>query len=522
MMTAVAKVGCIYAPRVSSNRGRLSPSLARAVPSSALHSSHSSPRVACLKPSRSKFSSSPSFPAPPQHFSRSSIRKNHRAADVVTTAGMDVLVVGSGGREHALVWKLVQSPDCERLFCAPGNPGISKEPKVTCLGGAQLDVDNNDAVVAFCREKSIGLVVIGPEAPLVAGLADSLKAAGVPVFGPSQAAAQLEGSKEFMKDICSKYGINTAKYEAFSDVEAAKAYIRAEGAPIVVKADGLAAGKGVIVCFTEQEAEEAVEGMLVGGSFGEAGGRVVIEEFMEGEEASFFAVTDGVNTVPLVSAQDHKAVGEGDTGLNTGGMGAYSPAPIVGPEMQAQIMKDIVLPTVAGMREEGVPFSGVLFAGLMIQDGLPRLLEYNARFGDPECQTMMMRLESDVLPLLLAAAEGRLDQLPELLWSPDTAMLVVYAANGYPGAYQKGSAIGGLEAAAQDGAVVFHAGTTLGEDGEVVAAGGRVLGVGARAQDVRQAAVQAYSALDAIHWPQGFCRRDIGWRAIKRLDDDKF
>jgi len=424
---------------------------------------------------------------------------------------MKVLVVGSGGREHALCWAIAASPLVERLYCAPGNAGIANEAE--CVPIAAEDID---ALVRFATGNAIDFVVVGPEAPLVAGLADRLRDAGIKTFGPSAKAAMLEGSKGFMKDFCARHGIPTAAYGRFADAAAAKDFIVAHGAPIVVKADGLAAGKGVIIAETVAQAQRAVDDMLEGGAFGAAGAEVVIEEFLDGEEASFFALSDGETALPLASAQDHKRVGDGDTGPNTGGMGAYSPAPVVTDAMAATVMETIIRPTIAGMRAEGAPYAGVLYAGLMIADGRPKLLEYNVRFGDPECQVLMMRLKSDLLPALVAAADGVLSSF-DLRWYDEAALTVVMAANGYPGAYDKGSEIGGLDAAgAMENVMVFHAGTARAEDGRVLATGGRVLGVTALGATVADAQMRAYAAVDAIDWPGGFCRRDIGWRAIGR------
>ncbi|CCQ74886.1 phosphoribosylamine--glycine ligase [Magnetospira sp. QH-2] len=423
---------------------------------------------------------------------------------------MKVLVVGSGGREHALCWAIAQSPKCEQLFCAPGNAGIAAVAE--CVDVASDDVAG---VVSFAKKNKIDFVVIGPEAPLVAGLADKLEKAGITAFGPSAAAARIEGSKAFMKDLCAKYDIPTAKFESFDECDGAKEYIRAQGAPIVIKADGLAAGKGVILCRNLNEAFAGIDHILSERSFGEAGDSVVVEEFLTGEEVSFFALVDGKTALPLVSAQDHKAAYDGDEGPNTGGMGAYTPAPVMTPEIQEQVMRTIIQPTVDGMVAEGMPYKGVLFAGLMIEGGVPKLLEYNVRFGDPECQPMMMRLQSNALEMLLACAEERLSDL-DLQWRDETAMVVVMAAKGYPGAYDKGSEIRGLdEAGADDAVTVFHAGTQADGD-KVVAVGGRVLGVTAIGKDVAEAQKTAYAAVDKIDWPEGFCRRDIGWRALKR------
>lgn len=427
---------------------------------------------------------------------------------------MRILVVGSGGREHALCWKIAASPLCDALFCAPGNAGIADS--ATCVAIAADDID---ALVAFARKEKIDLVVVGPEAPLVMGLVDTLTAAGIKAFGPTAAAARLEGSKGFTKDLLAKYGIPTAAYGRFTDAGAAKAFIAQKGAPIVVKADGLAAGKGVIICKTTAEADAAVDTIMTERAFGAAGNEVVIEEFLEGEEASFFALIDGQHALPLAAAQDHKAVGDGDTGPNTGGMGAYSPAPVIDAAMHDRVMREIVEPTVKGMAQEGCPFTGVLFVGLMITQDGPKVIEFNARFGDPECQVLMMRLKSDLLPALLATADGQLANF-DLRWHDDAALVVVMAAEGYPGTPRKGTVIGGLEAAATvEGAKVFHAGTkqeTRGNGTVIVANGGRVLGVTAVGRTVREAQTRAYRAVDQLSWPEGFCRRDIGWRAIAR------
>ncbi len=424
---------------------------------------------------------------------------------------MKILVVGSGGREHALCWAIAASPLITGLFCAPGNAGISQE--ATCVPIAAEDVDG---LVRFAVEEGIGFVVIGPEVPLVAGLADRLAENGIKSFGPSAKAAVMEGSKGFMKDFCARHAIPTAAYGRFSDIAGAKGFVAQHGAPIVVKADGLAAGKGVIIAETIEQANAAIDDMLEGNAFGAAGAEVVIEEFLEGEEASFFALCDGKTALPLASAQDHKRVGDGDTGPNTGGMGAYSPAPIVTEAMIDTIMKTIITPTMEGMAAEGTPYAGVLYAGLMIKDGVPKLLEYNVRFGDPECQVLMMRLRSDLLPALMAAADGVLSDF-DLRWYDEVALTVVMAANGYPGAYDKGSEIRGLEAvAALPDVTVFHAGTARGPNGEILATGGRVLAVTALGKTVADAQARAYRAVDAIDWPGGFCRRDIGWRAVER------
>ena len=428
---------------------------------------------------------------------------------------MKVLVVGSGGREHALCWAISASPLCDALYCAPGNAGIADV--ASCVPVSAEDVDG---IVAWVKANGIGFVVVGPEAPLVLGLADRLKAEGVKVFGPSAKAAALEGSKGFMKDLLAKYNVPTAAYGRFREVDAAHAFIRQHGAPIVVKADGLAAGKGVTVARTVEEAIAAVDEALVGGRFGDAGAEVVIEEFLDGEEVSFFALVDGETALPLASAQDHKAVGDGDTGPNTGGMGAYSPAPALTPELQERVMREIVEPTVRGMVAEGCPFTGVLFAGLMIQDTpagkVPKTLEFNVRFGDPECQTLMMRMKSDVLAALVAAADGMLKNF-DVRWHDAVSLCVVMAARGYPGDYVKNTEIRALDAAgAVEGVTVFHAGTKRAEDGRILSTGGRVLGVTATGTTVAEAQARAYEAVKRLDWPDGFCRSDIGWRAVGR------
>jgi phosphoribosylamine---glycine ligase len=420
---------------------------------------------------------------------------------------MNILLLGSGGREHALAWKLAQSPLTDQLFAAPGNPGIAEVAKCVALG-----VKDHDAVIRFCAENAVGLVVIGPEAPLVDGLSDSLRLAGLAVFGPSQAAAQLEGSKGFTKDLCVRAGIPTAGYVRTASLEQARTALAGFAAPYVLKADGLAAGKGVVIAETLAEAETALADMF-GGQFGDAGAEVVIEEFMHGEEASFFALTDGTAIIPFGSAQDHKRVGDGDIGPNTGGMGAYSPAPVLTPGLQAQVMAEIIEPTVRTMRADGNPYQGVLYAGLMLTADGPRLIEYNARFGDPECQVLMMRLESDLVEIMLACALGNLAGV-EAKFSDQCALTVVMAAKGYPGTPEKGGAID-LGKAESVGTKVFHAGTDL-KDGALVASGGRVLNVTASGENVTEAQRLAYKAVDKIDFASGFCRRDIGHREIAR------
>lgn len=420
---------------------------------------------------------------------------------------MKVLLIGSGGREHALAWKLAQSPLLTTLYAAPGNPGIGE-----CATLVALDTDDHAAVVSFCRDNGVTFVVVGPEAPLVAGIADALRAADIAVFGPSAAAAQLEGSKGFTKDLCAEFNIPTGAYQRFADAAAAKAYVREQGAPIVIKADGLAAGKGVTVAMTLDEALAAVDDCF-DGAFGAAGAEVVIEAFLNGEEASFFCLCDGVNALALASAQDHKRVGDGDTGPNTGGMGAYSPAPVMTEAMTQRAMDDIILPTISGMAQRGHPFVGVLFAGLMITARGPELIEYNTRFGDPETQVLMMRLNGDLLPLLYAAATGTLDSV-QADWSDDVALTVVMASKGYPATFDRNTAITHVPDTGTD-AKIFHAGTAL-KDGALVATGGRVLNVTARGATVSEAKDKAYALLDQVKWENGFARRDIGWRAINR------
>ncbi|GGB03726.1 phosphoribosylamine--glycine ligase [Allosediminivita pacifica] len=420
---------------------------------------------------------------------------------------MNILILGAGGREHALAWAALQNPKCDKLIVAPGNAGIAQIAEC-----ANLDIEDGGAVAEFAGDNAIDLIIVGPEAPLAAGVADRLRDAGFSVFGPSAAAARLESSKAFTKEICAAVDAPTAGYGHFTDVESAKAHIRAMGAPIVVKADGLAAGKGVVVAETHAQAEAAVDEMFAG-AFGGAGAEVVIEEFMSGEEASFFVLVDGETVLPIGTAQDHKRIGEGDTGPNTGGMGAYSPAPIMDEAVTAKALDQIVRPTMAEMVRRGTPYSGVLYVGLMIEDGQPRLVEYNVRFGDPECQVLMMRLGAQALDLIHACAEGRLAEA-QVHWSEDAAMTVVLAAKGYPGAYEKGEVIGGLEALSEDSShQMFHAGTAT-RDGKVVSAGGRVLNATARGATLSEARARAYALAEAVDWPGGVFRRDIGWRAL--------
>ncbi len=423
---------------------------------------------------------------------------------------MKVLLIGSGGREHALAWKIAQSPKLTKLYAAPGNPGIAEEAAIIAL-----DTEDHAAVADFCRKEAIDFVVVGPEGPLVAGLADVLRAAGIAVFGPSAAAAQLEGSKGFTKDLCARYGIPTGAYGRFTDAETAKAYVREQGAPIVIKADGLAAGKGVTVAMTLDEALAAVDDCFAG-AFGAAGAEVVVEAYLDGEEASFFCLCDGKTALALASAQDHKRVGDGDTGPNTGGMGAYSPAPVMTAEMIERTMKEIIEPTMRGMAESGHPFSGVFFAGLMITAKGPELIEYNVRFGDPECQVLMMRMKSDLLPLLYAAATGTLAGM-SAEWREETALTVVMASKGYPGSYAKNTPIDALPAPS-DTTKVFHAGTAM-KDGALVATGGRVLNITATGENAGMAKDRAYAALAAVSWENGFYRHDIGWRAVARENE---
>ncbi|MFO1152469.1 MAG: phosphoribosylamine--glycine ligase [Rhodospirillales bacterium] len=425
---------------------------------------------------------------------------------------MRVLVVGSGGREHALCWAIGRSALCDELWCAPGNAGIASVARI-----AEVAADDVDGLVRLAQRQRIDFVVIGPEVALVNGLADRLAEHGIKAFGPSAAAAELEGSKVFMKDICARYGIPTAAYARFDEPDEAKEFIHRHGAPVVVKADGLAAGKGVFVCRNENEAHAAIDHIMIEAAFGDAGLQVVIEDFLEGEEASFFALVNGTRAVFFATAQDHKPAFDGDQGPNTGGMGAYSPAPIMTSERIDQVMRTIIEPTIVALAAEHRPYVGMLYAGLMITDKGPVLLEYNVRFGDPECQPVLMRLRSDLLATLLACVDGRFGELQRLGWEPDPALLVVLATHGYPGHYGKGSTIRGLDAATAEGAVVFHAGTR--SDGDAILAdGGRVLGIAARGATFQDAQALAYRAVDRINWPEGFCRRDIGWRAIAAAD----
>jgi phosphoribosylamine--glycine ligase len=425
---------------------------------------------------------------------------------------MNVLVVGGGGREHALAWRAAQSPRVEKVFVAPGNAGTAREPGVENVAIAANDLDG---LLGFAREKGVALTIAGPEDPLVGGIVDRFQAAGLACFGPSAAAAQLEGSKTFAKDFMARHGIPTAAYGQFTEIEPAIDFIRGMGAPIVVKADGLAAGKGVIIARTTGEAEAAVRDMLAGNAFGAAGSRVVIEEFLEGEEASFIVMADGRNVLPLATSQDHKPVGDGDTGPNTGGMGAYTPAPVVTEELHRRAMEEVIVPTIAGMAAEGYPFTGFLYAGLMISPaGEPKVLEFNVRFGDPETQPILMRLESDLPDLCLAAIDGRLDE-HAANWDPRACLGVVMAAEGYPGSYRKGDRIDGLDSAFPEHVKVFHAGTALDDDG-VVTAGGRVLCVCALGRNVTEAQAEAYSACRRIHWNGAFTRSDIGQKAVDR------
>jgi phosphoribosylamine--glycine ligase len=422
---------------------------------------------------------------------------------------MRILVVGSGGREHALCWKIAASPLTDTLYCAPGNAGIASVAECVAIGAEDIE-----QLTAFAVEQEIDLVVVGPEAPLVNGLVDRFEAAGIRAFGPRQNAAEIEGSKGFMKDLAARHNIPTARYKRFLDPDNARIFARTLKLPVVVKADGLAAGKGVIICASHGEAEAAIDSMMVGHRFGRAGDSVVVEEFLDGEELSFFALSDGTHVLPMVSAQDHKRAGDGDTGPNTGGMGAYSPAPVATPEIEARIMAEIVRPAIAGLKSEGREFKGVLFAGIMVTKDGPKLIEFNARFGDPECEVLCIRMMSDIVPALVACADGTLEDF-DLRWYPESAVTVVMAARGYPGPTKPGSIIRNLPEE-RDDAIVFHCGTRKNAAGEIAAHGGRVLAVTALGKDVRAAQAKAYELVDAIGWPEGFCRRDIGWRAIAR------
>jgi len=422
---------------------------------------------------------------------------------------MHILLLGSGGREHALAWKIAASPLVTKLWCAPGNAGIAREAE--CVA---LDIADHAAVIDFCKTNMVDFVVVGPETPLAAGIVDDLTAIGIKTFGPSKLAAQLEGSKGFTKALCTEFGIPTGAYGRFANAADALAYVREQGAPIVVKADGLAAGKGVVVAMSLREAEDAIA-MMFDGGFGAAGAEVVIEEYLAGREISFFALSDGDTAIALATAQDHKRVFDHDKGPNTGGMGAYSPTPFVTPDIHAEIMAKIILPTVAGMKTRGTPFRGVLYAGVMLTSDGPKLFEYNVRFGDPECQVLMLRMMSDIVPALLASCDGQLKNF-DLRWFPEPALTVVMAAKGYPGDYAKGTRIEGLDGAAKvEGAEIFHAGT-VSKDGQILANGGRVLNVCASGKTIVEAQRRAYEAVDRINWPEGFCRRDIGWQAVAR------
>lgn len=425
---------------------------------------------------------------------------------------MNVLIIGGGGREHALAWKAAQSSQVDTVFVAPGNAGTATEHK---LVNVDVGAEDIDGLLAFAQQNQVALTIVGPEAPLVAGVVDRFEAAGLAIFGPSQAAAQLEGSKSFTKDFLARHAIPTAEYQTFTEIDPALVYLKDKGAPIVVKADGLAAGKGVIVAMTETEAEEAIRDMLAGNAFGDAGSRVVIEEFLDGEEASFIVMADGQHVLPFATSQDHKRVGDGDTGPNTGGMGAYSPAPVVTPAIHQRIMDEVILPTVQGMASEGMPYKGFLYAGLMIMaDGTPKVIEYNCRFGDPETQPIMLRLQSDLVALCQQAVDGKLDQA-DIAFDPRASVGVVLAAGGYPGSYRKGDVISGLEQAARSDGKVFHAGTSS-KNGQIVTSGGRVLCATALGETVTEAQQAAYRLANTIHWPDVQRREDIAYRAIAR------
>jgi phosphoribosylamine--glycine ligase len=422
---------------------------------------------------------------------------------------MRILLLGSGGREHALAWKIAASPLVTKLWCAPGNAGIAREAE--CVA---LDITDHTAVIDFCRTNAIDFVVVGPDAPIAAGIVDDLNAAGFKAFGPTRAAGQLESSKIFTKELCKANQIPTAAFGHFKDAETAKTYIREQGAPIVVKADGLAAGKGVVVAMNVEEALAAVD-MMFGGGFGAAGAEVVVEEFMQGEEASFFALCDGEHALPLATAQDHKRAFDGDKGPNTGGMGAYSPAPVMTEALCTRVMEEMIKPTLRALKAMGSPYKGVLYAGVMVTKDGPKLVEYNARFGDPECQVLMLRMMSDIVPALIASADGQLKNF-SLRWFDEAALTVIMATKGYPGDYGKGSVIEGLDEAAKvEGVEIFHAGTRA-DGGKILANGGRVLNVCATGSSVTEAQQRAYQAVDRIKWPDGFCRRDIGWQAVAR------
>ncbi|BBG60988.1 phosphoribosylamine--glycine ligase [Providencia rustigianii] len=427
---------------------------------------------------------------------------------------MNILIIGGGGREHALAWKAAQSPLADKVYVAPGNAGTAIEP---ALENVDISATDIDGLLQFAKDKQIGLTIVGPEAPLVIGVVDAFKQAGLTIFGPTQGAAQLEGSKAFTKDFLARHNIPTAAYENFTEVEPALAYLDKVGAPIVIKADGLAAGKGVIVAMTRQEAKDAVHDMLAGNAFGDAGHRIVIEEFLDGEEASFIVMVDGENVIPMATSQDHKRVGDGDTGLNTGGMGAYSPAPVVTDEVHQRVMEQVIYPTVKGMDQEGNRYQGFLYAGLMIDKaGNPKVIEFNCRFGDPETQPIMMRLQSDLVALCLAGAKGELAG-KDSLWDERPALGVVIAAGGYPGDYRNGDVISGLPTSEAADSKVFHAGTKLNQAGEVVTAGGRVLCVTALGNDIAKAQAKAYEVAKTINWSDSFYRNDIGYRAIARI-----